>query len=74
MTGRRARRRSKRSARISPKRAGWSLTAAGALCRGQPLLSRRLELFAGAAACVMTSVAVAGLEARCWPLAELFAP
>jgi len=49
------------------------LSAAGALCRGQALRAQRLELFAGAAACVMTSVAVAGLEARCWPLAELFA-
>lgn len=50
------------------------LGGAGAVCRGQRLYARPLGLFAGAAACVMTSVAVAGLEARCWALAELFAP
>jgi phosphopantetheinyl transferase len=50
------------------------LSAAGALCRGQPLHAQRLDLFAGAAACIMTSVAGTRLEARSWPLAELFAP
>jgi phosphopantetheinyl transferase len=50
------------------------LGAAGARCRGRHLHAQPLALFAGAAACVMTSVACARIEARSWPLAELFAP
>jgi hypothetical protein len=46
----------------------------GAVCRGQRLHAQPLDLFAGAVACVMTSVPVARIEARSWALAELFAP
>jgi phosphopantetheinyl transferase len=48
------------------------LSAAGARCRGEHWHARRLEQFPGAAACVMTSVAVVAVEAREVPLAELF--
>jgi phosphopantetheinyl transferase len=50
------------------------LTADGARCRGVMLAARRLELFAGAVACVMTSVPVGAVEAHALSLAELFAP
>ena len=50
------------------------LNGAGARCRGERWHARRLNQFAGAAACVMTSVAVLAVEARRVPLAELFAP
>ena len=50
------------------------LCGALARCRGEHWHARRLEQFTGAAACVMTSVAVAAVEARQVPLAELFAP
>ncbi len=50
------------------------LSAAGAVCRGQRLYAQRLGLFAGAAACVMTSVPVAHVESRAWRLEELLAP
>jgi phosphopantetheinyl transferase len=46
----------------------------GARCRGVALEALALELFAGAAACVMTSLPVRRLEARALSLAELFAP
>ncbi len=49
------------------------LNGAHARCRGEHWHARRLDQFTGAAACVMTSVAVAGVEARRVPLAELFA-
>ena len=45
-----------------------------ARCRGVALEALPLELFAGAAACVMTSLPVRRLEARALSLAELFAP
>jgi 4'-phosphopantetheinyl transferase EntD len=51
-----------------------TLGADGAVCRGQHLHVQPLGLFAGAAACVMTSIPVARIEARSWALAELFAP
>ncbi len=44
-----------------------------AVCRGVTLHSRPLGLFAGAAACIMTSQPVARLEARALTLAESFA-
>ena len=44
-----------------------------AVCRGVVLHARALDLFAGAAACVMTSAPVARLEARALTLEELFA-
>jgi phosphopantetheinyl transferase len=44
-----------------------------AVCRGVRLAARPLGLFAGAAACVMTSQPAARLEARALTLAELFA-
>jgi phosphopantetheinyl transferase len=50
------------------------LDAAGALCRGQHLHAQPLALFAGARACVMTSIPCGRIEARSWALAELFAP
>jgi phosphopantetheinyl transferase len=50
------------------------LNGAGARCRGEHWHARRLDQFPGAAACVMTSVAVLAVEARQVPLAELFAP
>jgi phosphopantetheinyl transferase len=45
-----------------------------ARCRGIALHARPLALFPGAAACVMTSLPVARVEARAVPLPELFAP
>jgi phosphopantetheinyl transferase len=51
-----------------------ALESGGAQCRGQRLYAQPLALFAGAAACVMTSLPVAHIEARSWALAELFAP
>jgi phosphopantetheinyl transferase len=50
------------------------LTARGARCRGVALESRRIELFPGAVACVMTSLPVERLESHTLPLAELFDP
>jgi phosphopantetheinyl transferase len=50
------------------------LTAGGARCRGVALSARTIDLFPGAAACVMTSVPVQALEARALSLAELFTP
>lgn len=35
---------------------------------------RRLEVFAGAAACILSSVPIAKLETRAVPLADVFAP
>ncbi|HYM44054.1 MAG TPA: hypothetical protein VET46_14950 [Steroidobacteraceae bacterium] len=49
------------------------LLEGGALCRGTRLHAKEVDLFAGAAACVMTSVAVGRLEPHAVPLAELFA-
>ena len=46
----------------------------GARCRGVALKRLPLELFPGAAACVMTSLPVGRIEARTLTLAELFAP
>jgi hypothetical protein len=45
-----------------------------ARCRGITLHAQPLGLFPGAAACVMTSLPVARVEARALPLSELFAP
>jgi 4'-phosphopantetheinyl transferase len=51
------------------------LTADGARCRGVALAARTIELFPGAAACVMTSLPVKQqLETRMLSLVELFAP
>ena len=50
------------------------LIEGGARCRGVRLASLPLGLFAGAAACVMTSLPVGRLEARALSLAELFSP
>lgn len=50
------------------------LTADGARCRGVTLASRRIGLFPDAVACAMTSLPVGRIEARAWPLAELFGP
>jgi hypothetical protein len=49
------------------------LVEGGALWRGVALRALPLELFPGAAACVMTSLPVRRLVARALPLAELFA-
>ncbi len=49
------------------------LIEAGARCRGVTLAALPLELFPGAAACLMTSLPVGRLEARALTLAELFA-
>ena len=49
------------------------LIQGGARCRGVALHATALELFPGAAACVMTSLPVRRLDARALPLAELFA-
>ncbi|MGH8132676.1 MAG: 4'-phosphopantetheinyl transferase family protein, partial [Steroidobacteraceae bacterium] len=46
----------------------------GATCRGRVLHAHPLGLFPGAAACVMTSLAVRAIEARALSLPELFAP
>jgi hypothetical protein len=50
------------------------LGADGARCRGIALRAMRLELFPGAAACIMTSLPVSRLEAHALSLEELFAP
>jgi phosphopantetheinyl transferase len=50
------------------------LLAGGAQCRGVALHGTALELFPGAAACVMTSLPVRGLEVHALSLPELFAP
>ncbi|HXZ60978.1 MAG TPA: hypothetical protein VEG26_12425 [Steroidobacteraceae bacterium] len=50
------------------------LIGSGARCRGVTLYATRPALFAGAAACIMTSLPVSDLEAHAVPLAELFAP
>jgi len=50
------------------------LLEGGARCRGVALEALPLELFPGAAACIMTSLPVRRLEARALSLAELFAP
>ena len=50
------------------------LLEGGARCRGVALFGVPLELFPGAAACVMTSLPVGRVEARALTLAELFAP
>ena len=50
------------------------LIAGGARCRGVTLAATVLELFPGAAACVMTSLPVGRLEAHALTLAELFPP
>lgn len=50
------------------------LLEGGARCRGVALEALPLELFPGAAACVMTSLPAGRLEARSVPLAELFTP
>jgi phosphopantetheinyl transferase len=52
---------------------GVELVAGGARCRGVALIGLPLELFPGAAACLMTSLPVR-LEAHALSLAELFAP
>ncbi len=49
------------------------LIEGGARCRGVALHALALELFPGAAACIMTSLPVRRLEAHALPLAELFA-
>lgn len=49
------------------------LLEGGALCRGRALHATALDVFAGAAACVMTSMAVERIEAHALPLTELFA-
>jgi hypothetical protein len=50
------------------------LTEGGARCRGVALRALSLELFPGAAACVMTSLPVSRFEPRALTLGELFAP
>jgi hypothetical protein len=50
------------------------LSAGRASCRGELMYAQALQLFPGAAACVMTSLAVPGLTARALSLQELFAP
>jgi phosphopantetheinyl transferase len=50
------------------------LNGAGARCRDEHWHARRLDQFAGAVACVMTSVAILAVEAQPVPLAELFHP
>lgn len=49
------------------------LVEGGAVCRGIGLHATALDLFAGAAACVMTSLPVGRLEERALSLTELFA-
>jgi hypothetical protein len=51
-----------------------ALLEGGARCRGVALKALPLELFPGAAACVMTTLPVDRLEAHALTLAELFAP
>lgn len=48
------------------------LNGAGARCRSEHWHARRLDQFAGAVACVMTSVTIVAVQARPVPLAELF--
>jgi hypothetical protein len=50
------------------------LSAGRASCRGELLYAHALQLFPGAAACVMTSLAGPGLAAHALSLEELFAP
>ena len=50
------------------------LSAGRASCRGELLYARALQLFPGAAACVMTSLAVPEFGAHALSPAELFAP
>ena len=50
------------------------LSAGRASCRGELLHAHALQLFPGAAACVMTSLAVPELGAHALSPAELFAP
>jgi len=50
------------------------LSAGRASCRGELWHAHTLGLFAGAAACVMTSLAVPEPAARALSLEELFAP
>ena len=50
------------------------LSAGRASCRGELLHAHALQLFPGAAACVMTSLAVRELGAHALSPAELFAP
>jgi hypothetical protein len=50
------------------------LIEGGARCRGVALQALPLELFPGAAACIMTSLPAGRLAARALTLAELFAP
>src|SRR3982074_3684694 len=50
------------------------LSAGRASCRGELMYAQALQLFAGAAACVMTSLALPGLSTRALSLEELFAP
>jgi phosphopantetheinyl transferase len=50
------------------------LSAGHASCRGELLHAHALQLFPGAAACVMTSLALPGLGAHALSPAELFAP
>ena len=50
------------------------LDAGRARYRGQVLYARSVELFRGAAACVMTSASVQQIEPCAVPLHELFAP
>jgi phosphopantetheinyl transferase len=50
------------------------LSAGRASCRGELMYAHALQLFPGAAACVMTSLAVPELGAHALSPAELFAP
>ena len=50
------------------------LSGGRASCRGELLYAHALRLFAGAAACVMTSFAAPELTVRALSLEELFAP
>jgi phosphopantetheinyl transferase len=50
------------------------LSVGQASCRGELMYAQALQLFPGAAACVMTSLAVPALTARALSLQELFAP
>jgi len=50
------------------------LSGGRASCRGELLYAHALQLFPGAAACVMTSLAVPGVATRALSLEELFAP
>jgi len=50
------------------------LSAGRASCRGELLYAQALQLFPGAAACVMTSLVLPALAARALSLEELFAP